>query len=123
MDVEQQALEYIERYVHYGFYPPAQVERIIGRDVFRGTIPSKRLRQMIKAEIERQRTEERSWPAVTDCDRLDKTFAAFKAEGILALHNAGVTASEGIDEMSEQYHAAGGADSAIVGYCFYHRQD
>jgi hypothetical protein len=34
-----------------------------------------------------------------------------------------MTPSEGIDEISEQYHAAGGKNSGIVGYCFYHRQD
>jgi hypothetical protein len=123
MEVEQQALEYIERYVRYGFYQPAEVERIVGEDVFSGAIPRKRLRELVKAEVVRQKAEQKSWPAVTDCDRLDRAFAALEAEGILAIHNAGFTPSEGIAEMSEQYRAAGGTASGIVGYCFYHRQD
>lgn len=31
--------------------------------------------------------------------------------------------SEGMEDMSERYHLAGGESSGIVGYCFYHRQD
>ena len=77
----------------------------------------------IKAEAARQKAEQKSWPAVTDCDRLDRAFTALRGDAILAIHNAGVTPSEGIDEMSEQYHAAGAKRSGIVGYCFYHRQD
>lgn len=88
-----------------------------------GTIPSKRLRALIKAEAARHKAEQKSWPAVTDCDRLDEAFVSLERNDILALHNAGATASEGIDEMSERYHEAGGAASGIVGYCFYHRQD
>jgi hypothetical protein len=118
VEVEQQALEYIEWYVRY-----AEVEQIVGEDMFSGAIPRKRLRELVKAEVARQKAEQKSWPEVTDCDRLDQAFAALEAEGILAIHNAGMTPSEGIAEMSEQYHAAGGAVSGIVGYCFYHRQD
>jgi hypothetical protein len=122
-DAEQTAREYVERYVRYGFYRPAEVEQIVGDDVLGGELPRTRVRALVKAEVARQQAEQESWPAVTDCDRLDKAFATLRAEGILAIHNAGMTPSEGIDEMSEQYHAAGGKKSGIVGYCFYHRQD
>src|SRR5262245_63322817 len=123
MDIEAQALEYIRRYVRYGFYSPAEVARIVGRDVFAEAIPRTRVRELVESEVTRLRTEQPSWPAVTDCDRLDQAFASLQAEEILALHNAGLTPSEGIDEMSERYYAAGGAASGIIGYCFYHRQD
>jgi len=120
---EQTAREYIERYVRYGFYRPAEVERIVGEDVLGGEVPPKRVRELVKAEVARQKAEQKTWPEVTDCDRLDQAFAALREEDILAIHNAGMTPSEGVDEMSEQYHAAGGKKSGIVGYCFYHRQD
>jgi hypothetical protein len=122
-DVEQTAREYIERYVRYGFYRPADVERIVGEDVLGGEMPRKRIRELVKAEVARQKAEQESWPTLTHCDRLDQAFAALRAEGILAIHNAGMTPSEGIAEMSEQYRAAGGKESGIVGYCFYERQD
>ena len=120
---EQTAREYIERYVRYGFYRPAEIERIVGDEVLGGELPRKRVRELVKAEVARQKAEQGSWPAVTDCDRLDRGFVALRAGGILPIHNAGMTPSEGIDEVSEQYHAAGGKKSGIVGYCFYHRQD
>jgi hypothetical protein len=122
-DTEQTARESIARYVRYGFYRPAEVERIVGEDVLGGEAPRKRVRELVRAEVARHKAEQEAWPEVTDCDRLDQAFAALRAEGILAIHNAGMTASEGIEEMSEQYHAAGGKKSGIVGYCFYHRQD
>jgi hypothetical protein len=123
VEVEQQALDYIWRYVRYGFYRPSEIERIVGEDVFSGAIPRRRLRELIKAEVARHRAEQQSWPEVTDCDRLDRAFAALRARGILAIHDAGMTPSEGIEEMSSQYSAAGGAASGIVGYCFYDRQE
>ncbi|MGL4511466.1 MAG: DUF6891 domain-containing protein [Lacipirellulaceae bacterium] len=122
-DAEETAREYVERYVRYGFYRPADVEEIVGDDVLGGELPRTRVRALVKAEVARQKAEQESWPEVTDCDRLDQAFAALRAEGILPVHNAGMTPSEGIAEMSEQYHAAGGKKSGIVGYCFYHRQD
>lgn len=115
MEVEREALEYIQRYLRYGFYRPDEVERVVGEDVFDGAIPRKRLRELVKAEVSRQQAEQKSWPAVTDCDRLDKAFVALEAEGILALHNAGLTPSEGIDEMSERYYAAGGRGPGSAG--------
>ncbi len=123
VEIEQQALEYIQRYVRYGFYQAVDVERIVGEDVFSGAIPRKQLRKMVKAEMVRQLAEQKSWPTVTDCDRLDRAFTSLESDGILALHNAGLTPSEGIDEVSERYHESGGTASGIVGYCFYHGQD
>lgn len=122
-NAEATAREYIERYVRYGFYRATQIERIVGDDVLGGDLPRERVRELVKAEVARQKAEQEAWPAVTDCDRLDRAFAALRADGILGIHNAGMTPSEGIDEMSEQYRAAGGKKSGIVGYCFYHRQD
>jgi hypothetical protein len=43
--------------------------------------PCKRLRELVKAEVARQKAEPKSWPAVTDCDPLDQAFAALEAAG------------------------------------------
>ncbi len=120
---EGPAREYIERYVRFGFYRPAEVEQIVGEDVLGGELPAKRIRELVKAEVARQKAEQGSWPEVTDCDRLDRAFVALRAQGILAVHNAGNTPSEGIAEISEQCRAAGSQKSDLVGYCFYHRQE
>lgn len=77
----------------------------------------------IRAEFARKREAEQTWPAETDCDRLDRVFADFSAHGIVALQNAGYTQSDGIADVSQCYHAAGGERSSFRGYCFYHGQD
>lgn len=122
-DAEESAREYIEQFVRFGFYQPDEIERIVGDDMLGGELPRERIRELVEAEVARQKAEQESWPAETDCDRLDRAFVALRTAGILAIHNAGMTPSEGIDEMSEQYYAAGGEESSIVGYCFYDRQD
>src|SRR5262249_3689865 len=63
-----------------------------------------------------------SWPAVTDCDRLDQAFAALDALGIIALQNAGYTQSGGYDDV-RQHHDEHADRNRVIGYCFYHGQD
>lgn len=60
---------------------------------------------------------------VTDCDRLDQAFAALDRAGIIALHNAGETLSDGESDIGESYRERGGKSAGISGYCFYHGQD
>jgi hypothetical protein len=123
MSTEQDARGYVHRYVRYGFYRPDEVEQIVGDDIFDGAIPRDRLREMIAEEVQRKRAEERTWPAVTDCDRLDRVFESLEEQGILALQNAGYTQSDGLSDVCQFYHEAGGERSGIEGYCFYHGQD
>jgi hypothetical protein len=67
-------------------------------------------------------TEQATWPAMTDCDRLDVVFAALGQRGVLCLHNAGYTQSDGYDDFRQACDRR--ADRAnLLGYCFYHRQD
>lgn len=70
-----------------------------------------------------KREAEKSWPAVTDCDRLDAIFAALERNGIIALQLAGIAMSDGLDEVDETYRERGGNASGVIGYCFYHVQD
>ncbi len=66
---------------------------------------------------------EQTWPATTDCDRLDRAFERLNGETILAVHNAGYTQSDGLDCVRELYHERGGEQSSLTGFCFYHEQD
>jgi hypothetical protein len=117
------AREHIERYVRYGFHRPGEIVRIVCEGVLGGELPPKRVRELVSAEMTRRKPERKSWSAVTDCDRLDQAFAALRAEGIMALHNAGKTFFSAHGEMIIQYQRAGGSASGFVGYCFYHQQD
>jgi hypothetical protein len=79
--------------------------------------------RLIEEAILKQAEAEKSWPAVTDWDRLDQVFQKLDRSGIIALHHAGMTQSDGTDDITEVYHDRGGKDSSVIGYCFYHHQD
>ncbi len=65
--------------------------------------------------------EQAKWPAETDCDRLDSTFAELEQQGVLCLQDAGFTKQDGWHAVLQAIE--GGAASRFTGYCFFHRQD
>lgn len=79
------------------------------------------VRAAVAPEFARKLAVEKMWPAETDCDRLIKAFEKLNASGIIALHNAGVTQSDGLSDVGEELHQRGRA--SVKGYCFYHWQD
>lgn len=70
---------------------------------------------------EQKGAEERGWAPVTDCDRLDDSFEKLTDQGILSLHNAGYTMSDGHQEVLEEVDDR--PQDKFRGYCFYHGQD
>ncbi|MBY0312359.1 MAG: hypothetical protein K2W85_09840 [Phycisphaerales bacterium] len=73
------------------------------------------------AELDAERL---SWPAVTDCDRLDASFEELNAIGIMARHDWWCCNTCGSAAMPDEYARLGGlwGGTPIVGYVFYHRQ-
>ena len=58
---------------------------------------------------------------MTDCDRLDEAFESLRTQGIVALHNAGYTMSDGHSDVAEALAARDAG--RFFGFCFYHGQD
>src|SRR5262249_38898998 len=56
-------------------------------------------------------------------DRLERAFDALEGQGVIALHMAGFTQSDGLEEVEETYREAGGKKSKYAGHCFYTTQD
>jgi hypothetical protein len=81
------------------------------------------LRQVIGSEVESKRKAEETWPKVTDFDHLDRAFTILEAQGIIALHRAGFTQSDGLEEVEDAYQERGGKNSDYAGHCFYTEQD
>jgi hypothetical protein len=83
------------------------------------------LRDLIRTEIAAKRQEEQTWPAVTDCDRLDRVFAALEAQGMIALQMAGFTQSDGLEEVEDTYNdnREDGEAPEYTGHCFFTTQD
>ncbi len=114
----------IRRLVWSGFYDAPEVRDIVLEEIFQpGEVDPAWIEQSIDAEFARKLEVERAWPVVTDCDKLDRAFDELNDSGIIALHNAGYTQDEGIEDVTEVYHELGGEDSAVEGYCFYHGED
>lgn len=84
-------------------------------------------RRWVEAEVARafaeKRADEATWPLETDFDRLAVAFDALDARGIIALHCAGYTRSDGISDAAEVYHQRRERGRASRGFVFYHGQD
>ena len=57
------------------------------------------------------------------CDHRQLARDQLEAAGIIALHNAGYTMSDGLDDVGEVYERRKAKGLASRGYCFYHGQD
>jgi hypothetical protein len=124
VDERSEVLESIRRYVWSGLYDPEEVTIILAEAWYEpGQIDEAWLRAEVEKEVARKRAEEATWPTTTDCDRLDRAFATLGAQGIIVEQDTGLTKSDGIEDVTEAYEDAGGEESGIVGYCFYHGQD
>jgi hypothetical protein len=69
--------------------------------------------------VARQRTQEASWPAVTDADRLTEAFALLEARGVLARMDFTCCSSCGHYEVADEVTPGTSPD----GYAFFHQQD
>jgi hypothetical protein len=81
------------------------------------------LKKAIRREFAAKRKAEKTWPKVTDCDHLDRAFEALERQGVIALHMAGFTQADGLEEVEDTYREAGGKKSKYAGHCFYTEQD
>lgn len=79
------------------------------------------VRDHARAAFAVKRSAEAGWPAVTDWDRLAKAFAALEADGIMALHNAGMTTSDAHSDAWDMISRD--APGTWRGFAFYHGQD
>ena len=117
---DEYILNAIKTWVWSGFYSPDQVDAMID-DILEDGADEIMLRRAVAPEFDKKAALEASWPNTTDCDRLDQAFKALNSRGIIALHNAGYTMSDGIGDVSDVLRRRG--RNSINGYCFYHEQD
>ena len=116
--------QWVHSFVWTGEYDADEIPWLIEDSLGVGDVVDQGwLRDVIAAELAAKLEAEQAWPAVTDCDRLDRAFQALQRQGIIALHRAGFTQSDGLEEVEDDYHEAGGAASDYAGHCFYTEQD
>ncbi|RKZ45143.1 MAG: hypothetical protein DRR16_29385 [Candidatus Parabeggiatoa sp. nov. 3] len=119
-DTDKSILDTIKMWIWSGFYDRDEVNEMID-DILEDDCDEAFLRSAIGLEFDKKSLAEASWPEETDCDRLDRAFESLNSNGIIALHNAGYTLSDGITGVSEVLDKIG--SDCISGYCFYHGQD
>jgi hypothetical protein len=117
---DEYILNAIKNWVWSGFFSPDEVDAMID-DILEDDADEAMLRRAVGPEFDKKAAAEASWPDTTDCDRLDQAFEELNSRGVIALHNAGYTMSDGISDVSEVLHQRG--RRGIKGYCFYHGQD
>jgi hypothetical protein len=117
---DEYILDAIRTWVWSGFYSPSRVNEMID-DILEDDADEALLRAAVHPEFVKKAAAEATWPRTTDCDRLDEAFEELNSRGIIALHNAGYTMSDGISDVAEVLHKRGHKN--VQGYCFYHGQD
>jgi hypothetical protein len=118
-----ETLEEISAMVRSGFYTKDDLMPIFCEEMYApGELIPDEVASALDSEFARLAEEQHSWPAVTDCDRLDEAFLAMNSRGVIALQNAGYTQSDGYDDFIQALDESSDK-SAIFGYCYYHGQD
>ncbi len=121
-DDETYIYDSIKTWVWSGFQTLDEVYESIDDIIEPGTkVDRGMLREFAPQEFARKKIAEKTWPAVTDCERLDQAFEKLEAIGIVALHNAGMTTSDGRSDVAEV--VSDQPEKKYIGYCFYHGQD
>jgi hypothetical protein len=115
---------WVRSYVWRGEYDPDEVVILIQDNLDApDEFEEDWIRGLVRREVAAKRKAEKTWPKVTDYDRLDRAFEALEARGVIALHVAGYTQSDGLSDVTEVYHENGGKKSNYAGHCFYTEQD
>ena len=116
----QYILDQIKVQVWGGFESADEVQEMI-TDILEEGADEEMLREQVGIEFQKKQEAEKSWPSSTDFDRLDAVFESLNRKGILCLHNAGYTMSDGHEDANEALHMQDASN--YFGYCFYHGQD
>ena len=119
-DENQYILEIIKMRVWGGFQTPEDVQQAIS-DLLEGGEDEQMLRSAVDKEFFKKAESEKLWSETTDVDRLNLVFETLKSKGVLCLHNAGYTMSDGHYDANERL--ADYPKGQFYGYCFYHGQD
>lgn len=81
------------------------------------------IREVLTREYNKNQEASKSWSHPTDLDRLQVVFDTLSSLRIIALHNAGVDASDAMFDVQDIWIDAEDEGLSPVGYCFYSEED
>jgi len=114
-DSEDYILNSIRIWVWSGYYDEHLVNEML-EDILEDDVDPVAMRAAIADQFKRKAIAEKSWPATTDCDRIDQVFQRLDAAGICAVQNAGYTMSDGYADVTEAVAERG---RTYHGYVFF----
>jgi hypothetical protein len=126
----QKALEemasYAQQEVAAGFRSEEEIRASIV-DILADTYPvaelSPHAARITLEALDRHLREQATWPAETDCDRLDAAFADLERAGIVARQDFSCCGTCGAGEIWGEMEKVGRQGVDVRGYAFYHMQD
>jgi uncharacterized protein DUF6891 len=122
--------DYIRKQVAAGYLSADEIEEAVD-DVFlydldSSTMDPAMLRRIAGVETDKafaaRIDAQLKWPDITDCDRLDRAFAALDRSGIVARQNFTCCQTCGHAEIGDEIHAAEESGTKVIGYTFFHFQ-
>lgn len=124
--LREDVAEYIRNQVAGGFSTKDEIfEAVV--EVYGEESPESVLsplaREIMDQVMAEHAKDQASWPATTDCDRLDSAFAELERIGVVCRQNFTCCGTCGAAEIVEEIDKATAAGQAVRGYCFYHSQD
>lgn len=124
-DVTDELREIIRRELRIGFTPADEVVEVAldvveedDRERFRSAAE-----HLMAVESQALRREQAGWPAVTDCDRLDRAFDELEGRGIVARQNFSCCQTCGSQEIWGEVDDAAEEGMPVRGHTYYHAQD
>lgn len=118
---------FVTTQIRAGFAPPSEIAAAAVEVVLDGGgddgVATRHAERCVAEALAELGLEQETWPAVTDCDRLDEAFAALDAGGITARQDFTCCQTCGHSEIRDEVEAARTHGRSVRGYAFYHRQD
>lgn len=122
-DVMDELRENIRRELRIGFTPAEEVVEVALDAVDDPARLRPAAEHLLAVESQVLRREQAGWPAVTDCDRLDRAFDELERRGIVARQNFSCCQNCGSKEIWGEVEDAAEAGKPVRGHTYYHAQD
>jgi hypothetical protein len=121
--LKTEVLEQINTSIKSGFYDKDDIFNNVEDYLYEIPYDKEWTKLQIKNIYAARVKEQESWEAVTDFDKLVQAFDKLNSNGIISLHNAGMTKQDGEGDCEDIYQEQKKNGIVAKGFCYYHWQD
>jgi hypothetical protein len=125
-EIADEMRRYINRKVAAAFDAPKQIVDLAVDMVSSDAEPAVArplAERFVQDALAAHQTAQASWPATTDCDRLDAAFQELNRNGIVSRQDFSCCGTCGHVEMGQEMRAEIAKGHKVRGYAYYHMQD